>query len=126
MKNPATNQILSLIEKAEDKKRRIKDSINQTERQKDIEKSKLYKDEMKITNAINDENQDSVMHIKKIADEKSTVFELEHRVAELRKKYADVDKKISYMNHWTGQSEYEDKSKQKQALAEASKIYGSL
>jgi Mg2+ and Co2+ transporter CorA len=126
MKNPATNQILSLIEKAEDKKRRIKDSINQTERQKDIEKSKLYKDEMKITNAINDENQDSVMHIKKIADEKSTVFELEHRVAELRKKYADVYKKISYMNHWTGQSEYEDKSKQKQALAEASKIYGSL
>lgn len=126
MNTRITNQILSMIDSAKDKKRNLEDRIKSVEHRKDKEKSRLHRDEALTADAMSDPNRDTAIHLKMVADDKSKVMDREHDLAELRKEHADIDKKISEMNHWTGQSEYDDETKQAEALMQATKVYQTI
>jgi sugar phosphate isomerase/epimerase len=65
-------------------------------------------------------------HLSDIYEDKKIVMDDDHEIAEIKREIAKVDGKISEINHWSAQSEYEDEEKRREAVDNARDILQSI
>ncbi len=125
MTSQETNEIMKLMDKAESKKSDITSRIKKAEDKKRQDEEQLHDSEKRIVRKTAN-NVNASEELAKVVHEKSQIMDDDHELAELRKNWADLNNKIAQIKQLTGQSEYEEESKRREALAQAKSLYNSL
>jgi hypothetical protein len=126
MPTDASKRIMSLLDAANQKKRSLDSAIDKLQTKRDADKARLLKDEMKLSQMSEDSQAVKTKHVRKTVNEAKEVMDEDHELAEMRKKRADIDKKIAEIQHWTSQSEYDDEQKRAEAVSYATSAYNSI
>jgi hypothetical protein len=126
MLSGATKEILNMVKRAEQKKSDLEQRLKNLEGKKKYDKQKMHTKEMLVMKTNSGESVSGADALKEIYDDKKTVMDDDHEIAEIKREIAKVDGKISEINHWTAQSEYDDESKQREAVETARSILQSI
>jgi hypothetical protein len=121
-----TKAIISMADTADNKKRQVEGALKQLQKKRDNDKIRLLRDELIIAKMKGDSEVAKNMHLRKTINEAKQIMDEDHELSELRKKRADIEKKVSEINHLTGQSEYEDEFKRREAVERAKSILQAI
>lgn len=126
MLSGATKEIFNMVKRAENKKSQLEQRLKNYEDKKERDKRQLRMDEMQATSSGSGISMSGDSYLSDIYEDKKIVMDDDHEIAEIKREIAKVDGKISEINHWTAQSEYEDEEKRREAVRNARDVLQSI